>query len=874
MFKRLMLLAIVALLSLAVAPAAQANQYYFKFSIQSPKELDELTKIVSIDNVKDNVVYAYANDTELAKLVASGYSYIVLPNPIEGANPEMAKSSRDAKAWDVYPTYQQYLDMMTQFETNYPTICKVINFGSSVQGRQLLALKISDNVNTAEDEPEVWLTSSMHGDEVTGYVTTLRLADSILTTYATDARIANLVNNLEIYITPLANPDGTYHGGNNTVSGAWRGNANGIDLNRNYWDPADGQHPDGYAWQVETIANMNFMAAHHFAFSVNFHGGAEVVNYPWDTWSRLHPDDTWWQQVSRRFADTVHVYAPSGYLTDLQNGITNGYAWYRVAGGRQDYMTYFMHGREATIEISNTKMPSAGTLPTFWVSLRKSLLNWMNEALYGVRGVVTSATTGLPLAAKVTVMSHDADSSQIYTDPAVGDYHRMIAPGTWTLKFECAAYVPQTISGVNVTNLNTTILNVQLQPQSPYPIINYVSNNAPASILPGNDVLMNISVENDGGSNATNLQGVLSSADAFVTITQNTSLYPTIAAFGGTGASASQYGFSVSPACPNNHVATFQLIFAADGSYHDTVTFDMTLARPIENFETGNFVSFPWQFSGSQPWTIVTSAPYEGSYCAQSGAITHSQISGMSVNLDVLNDGTVSFHYKVSSEPSWDLLKFSIDGQVKGQWSGSVVWTQATYPVTAGSHTFMWEYAKDVSQSAGSDQAWVDQIIFPPVQNAVTPLGIVTATVPDGWVGMAYSQQLTASGGTAPYTWTDLNNDLDSSGLTLSGSGLLSGTPVKANQTSFTARVQDQASGTSGKAYTFMVYMNGDADGSDAVNISDAVYIIAYIFSGGSAPVPAGRGDTNCSGSVNISDAVYLISYIFSGGPAPCVAGK
>jgi len=91
--------------------------------------LDVLTKIVSIDDVKDNVVYAYANDTELAKLAAAGYSYTMLPNPIEGANPQMAKSSRDAKAWDVYPTYQQYLDMMNQFETDHPAICEVINFG-------------------------------------------------------------------------------------------------------------------------------------------------------------------------------------------------------------------------------------------------------------------------------------------------------------------------------------------------------------------------------------------------------------------------------------------------------------------------------------------------------------------------------------------------------------------------------------------------------------------------------------------------------------------------------------------------------------------------------------------------------------------------
>lgn len=64
----------------------------------------------------------------------------------------------------------------------------------------------------------------------------------------------------------------------------------------------------------------------------------------------------------------------------------------------------------------------------------------------------------------------------------------------------------------------------------------------------------------------------------------------------------------------------------------------------------------------------------------------------------------------------------------------------------------------------------------------------------------------------------------------------------------------------------------GDADGSGLLNISDAVYLILYIFSGGPAPNPLMSGDANCSDNVNISDAVYLINYIFSGGPAPCSA--
>lgn len=70
------------------------------------------------------------------------------------------------------------------------------------------------------------------------------------------------------------------------------------------------------------------------------------------------------------------------------------------------------------------------------------------------------------------------------------------------------------------------------------------------------------------------------------------------------------------------------------------------------------------------------------------------------------------------------------------------------------------------------------------------------------------------------------------------------------------------------------IFRCGDADGSGSVDISDAVYLIAYIFQGGPTPNPVLAGDADCSQSVDISDAVYLISYIFGGGPAPCAACK
>lgn len=69
-------------------------------------------------------------------------------------------------------------------------------------------------------------------------------------------------------------------------------------------------------------------------------------------------------------------------------------------------------------------------------------------------------------------------------------------------------------------------------------------------------------------------------------------------------------------------------------------------------------------------------------------------------------------------------------------------------------------------------------------------------------------------------------------------------------------------------------YTCGDANGDDAIDISDAVFLISYIFSGGSAPDPLEAGDANCDAAVDISDAVYLISFIFSGGAAPCAFCK
>ena len=442
------------------------GEVYFRFKADSKQTVDELSKIISIDNVNaEGEVRAYANAKEFERFSNMRIAYEILPHP--GDSPEAAIMStfdeiKTRKNWNTYPTYDAYVQMMYDFATNYPNLCQVTQIGTTVQNRKLLVAKISSNVNAIK--PRFFYTSSIHGDETGPYVLCLRLIDYLLTNYGVDSRITHLLDNIEKYINPLANPDGTYKGGNNTVNGAIRYNANYVDLNRNYPDPAAGPHPDGNAWQPETVAFMNFAEADQFTQSANFHAGAEVANYPWDTWSRLTADNSWWVMVSNEYADTAQFYSPPGYFDDFGTGITNGYQWYRITGGRQDYMNYFQQCREFTLEISNFKIYPAAQLPNLWEYNYRSMLNYMEQCLYGIRGIVTDSITSQPVKAMVFVKSHDIDSSMVFTRLPWGNYHRLIAAGNWTLEFSAPGYVTKTISNVQTTNYNTVFLDVQLCP--------------------------------------------------------------------------------------------------------------------------------------------------------------------------------------------------------------------------------------------------------------------------------------------------------------------------------------------------------------------------------------------------------------------------
>ena len=288
---------------------------------------------------------------------------------------------------------------MEDFETNYPTLVDFFSIGTTTKndGKEILFVKISDNVNTDEVEPKILFTSSMHGDEIAGYPMMLSLIDYILTVYndtghADHARIKNLVENTELWINPNANPDGTYYGSpsNTSVTGARRANHNGWDLNRNYPDNVAGPHPDGNPnYELETQYFMTLASNNNFVLSANFHGGIELVNYPFDNAyvsEYTHADGNWFEFTGVEYA--THAQNDSDALGDFtymtvdydsniypSPGVTHGAEWYRVYGGRQDYMNFYEQCREITIELSDTKILPEAQIVNYWLYNRDALLD-------------------------------------------------------------------------------------------------------------------------------------------------------------------------------------------------------------------------------------------------------------------------------------------------------------------------------------------------------------------------------------------------------------------------------------------------------------------------------------------------------------------
>jgi len=450
---------------------------------------------ISVTKVKDKNAWAKISAFDLDDISDFPFPFKVVEKT--GVKAVLsAISVEEAMNWDRYPTYQQYDSIVRKFAEDYPSLCQLDYIGESVNGRKVFVLKISDNVSLDEDEPQVFYSSTMHGDELAGYVLMLRLAEHLLSNASNGGLEQQLVDSLEIWINPNANPDGTYYDGD-TISSPVRENANGADLNRSFPDPEIGRLVP-LPGADENVDMIEFLKNHRFVISANFHSGIELVNYPWDKWllPRAHADHDWFHEISRSYADTVHYYSSNQYyFDDMDNGVTHGASWYDIRGGRQDYITYERKGREVTIELHEHDNTLASLLPTLWNDNYRSMLNYLANAFYGIHGRVVDDDTGLPVEAEILIQGHDIDSSQVYSEPVNGSFVRLIDEGYWSMAVLADGYEPLYLTNVQVTDFQQTRLNLRIVPGGTGTTL----NNLKIWPVPAND-LLNIALPDGFGS--------------------------------------------------------------------------------------------------------------------------------------------------------------------------------------------------------------------------------------------------------------------------------------------------------------------------------------------------------------------------------------
>lgn len=261
--------------------------------------------------------------------------------------------------------------------------------------------------------------------------------------------------------------------------------------------------------------------------------------------------------------------------------------------------------------------------------------------------------------------------------------------------------------------------------QAQNPIINDANGNNNGILDPGETASFIINTENIGHSGSPEVIAIFMTDNPLISIEEP---LQNLGVIGEQSSVNAIFNVTADPSLPIASLIEFTYILTA-GNYSYEHIYQYQIGLIVENFETGDFSSFPWEFSGSADWSISDGA-FEGSFCAMSGQIGHNQNSTLQIEINTTAPGQISFWRTVSSEANYDYLRFYIDGNMMGEWSGDVTWEQEIYNVSSGIHLLEWKYIKDQAVVGGTDRARIDFIVFPPLEIIFPPiLQIVPAII-------------------------------------------------------------------------------------------------------------------------------------------------
>jgi hypothetical protein len=219
-------------------------------------------------------------------------------------------------------TYNEAIAQLDQMRNLYPNLISAkAQIGASIEGRPIYFVKITDNPDLSEGEPQILFTSLHHSQEPASLQQLIMYMWFLLENYGTNDEVTDIVDHIEINFVPIINPDGyVYNEAQNpNGGGTWRKNRRpvdllfyGVDLNRNYdyafgYDELGSSSISAHPWyrgdsafsEPETQAMRDFIEAREFKLAVNWHAYGNYLIYPWNYETLLTADSTLFEQIAR-----------------------------------------------------------------------------------------------------------------------------------------------------------------------------------------------------------------------------------------------------------------------------------------------------------------------------------------------------------------------------------------------------------------------------------------------------------------------------------------------------------------------------------------------------------------------------------------------
>jgi hypothetical protein len=407
---------------------------------------------------------------ELRKLEEKNYEITILENGRPFIDIQKERQKEMTFIPPGYPDLNEIYGEMNSTEDSYPSICKMVdltekyNVSPTYEGRHLYALKISDNVSEDEDEPTFLMVSCHHCREIVTPVLALYAIDELTSNYDSDPDIKDLVDEYEIWISPVWNPDGYEYVFN--VDNMWRKNRRyfsefgtyGVDLNRNYpfgWysqcsgsnDPSSitykGPSP---ASEAETQTMMAFSDDQHFTKVLDYHSyGREVL---WGYSCHNHPFDSFLQSEAQSLSTA------SGYYGSIRSPSAEGenYEWQLAMNGSYAYLmeTHTSFQPSYSSALDEAALVWQGTI-------------WMLQRPISLSGHVKNSVTDQPIEAEINIKDIDfPNDEEFFSEPSAGRYHLFLPAGTYTIEFSAEKYITASHE-VTITQNSAEIFDVALE---------------------------------------------------------------------------------------------------------------------------------------------------------------------------------------------------------------------------------------------------------------------------------------------------------------------------------------------------------------------------------------------------------------------------